>query len=109
LSSGRWIFAAPHDDVLSGLEVLDQNVEDAHRHVVPDLQQRDRAMAKLLEAAVHAFQQVVRLGLFDLQVGVAHHPEQMRAFHLRAREELVDVGADHVLHEYVGQSRRRTE
>ena len=86
--------------IVGDLEVLDEDVEDARRHVGLDVQQRDRAAPQLLQAAIDALEQVVGFVLFDLEVGVADDSEQMRALHLRARKELVDVGANHVLEEH---------
>ena len=114
-SSGRWMRVSciqspnptrslrPHDDVVGDLEVLDQDVEHARRHVRFDLQQRDRAVAQLLQAAVDRLEQIVRFVLLDLQVGVAHDAEQVRALHLRAGKQLLDVGADDVLEEHERQ------
>ena len=76
-------------------------VKHAPRHVGFDLQQRQRAVAQLLQAAVDRLEQVVGLVLLDHHVGVADDAEQVRAFDLRAREELLDVAADHVLEEDV--------
>ena len=80
-----------HDDVLVDLEVLDQDVQHAPRHVGFDLQQRQRAVAQLLQAAVDRLEQVVGLVLLDHHVGVADDAEQVRAFDLRAGEQLLDV------------------
>ena len=52
-----------------------------------------------LQAAVDGLEQVVGLVLLDLEVGVADDAEQVRALDLRAGEQLLDVGADHVLEE----------
>ena len=90
------------NDVVGDLEVLGEDVEDARRHVGVDLQQRDRAVAQLLQAAVDGLEQVVGLVLLDLEVGVADDAEQVRALHLRAREELLHVGADDVFEEDEG-------
>jgi hypothetical protein len=49
-----------------------------------DLQQRQRAVAQLLQAAVHRLEQVVGLVLLDDHVGVADDAEQVRALDLRA-------------------------
>ena len=51
-----------------------------------DLQQRDRAVPELLQAAFDGLEQVVGLVLLDLEVGVADDAEQVRALDLRARE-----------------------
>ena len=67
-----------------------------------DLQQRDRAVAELLQAAVDGLEQVVGLVLLDLEVGVANDAEQVRALHLRAREELLHVRVDDVFEEDEG-------
>ena len=64
-----------------------------------DLQQRDRAVPQLLQAAVDGLEQVVGLVLLDLEVGVANDAEQMRALHLRSGEELLHVRVDDVLEE----------
>ena len=61
------------------------------RHVGFDLQQRQRAVAQLLQAAVDGLEQVVGLVLLDHHVGVADDAEQVRAFDLRAGEQLLDV------------------
>ena len=76
-------------------------LQHALRHVGFDLQQRQRAVAQLLEAAVDGFEQVVGLVLLDHHVGVADDAEQVRAFDLRAGEQLLDVAADDVLEEDV--------
>ena len=86
-----------HDDVFVDLEVLDQDVEHAPRHVLFDLQQRQRAVAQLLQPAVDRFEQVVRLVFLDHHVGVADDAEQVRAFDVRAGKQLLDVAADDVL------------
>ena len=52
-----------------------------------------------LQAAIDALEQVVGLVFFDLEVGVADDAEQIRALDLRAREKLLDVGANDVLDE----------
>jgi hypothetical protein len=91
------------DDVFARLEVLRQDVEDPRRHVGFDLQQRERASTQLAQAAVHRFEQIVGLVLFDLEVRVADDAEQMRAFDVGAGKQLVDVGANDVLEEDEGE------
>ncbi len=94
------IHRARHD-VLIDLEVLDQDAQHALRHVGFHLQQRQRAVAQLLEAAVDRLEQVVRFVFLDHHVGVADDAEQVRALDLRAGEELLDVAADDVFEEAV--------
>jgi hypothetical protein len=99
----------PQHHVVGDLEVLDEDVENARRDVGFDVQQRDGAPPQLLQAAVHALEQVVGFVFLDLEVGVADDAEQVRALDLRAGEELVDVGADHVLEEHETQGAGRGE
>ena len=87
------------DDLVADLEVLGEDVEDARRHAGLDVQQRDRAAPELPQAAIDALEQVVGFVLFDLEIRVADDAEQIRALDLRAREELLDVGANDVLDE----------
>ena len=89
------------DHVFANLEVFDQDAQHALGHVGFDVQQRQRAMAQLLEAAVDGFEQVVGLVLLDHHVGVADDPEEVRAFHLGAREQGLDVAPNHILEEHV--------
>ena len=89
-----------HHHIVFDLEVLHQDVEDAPRHVRLDLQQRQRAVAQLLEAAIHRLQQVVGLVFLDHHVGVADDAEEVRALDLRAGEELLDVAANDVFEEH---------
>ena len=89
----------PHDHVLVHFEILGQDVENAPRHAGFDLEQRERSIAQLAQASVDGFQQIVRFVFFDHHVGVADDAEQVCALHLRAREQLVDVGANDVLDE----------
>jgi hypothetical protein len=63
------------DDVFGHLEVLDQDVQHADRHVRFHLQQRDGAMTQLPQAAVHRFEQIVGLVFLDFQVGIADDAE----------------------------------
>src|ERR1044071_5481679 len=80
-----------HHHVVGDLEVLDQDVEHARRYVGLDVQQRDGSAAQLLEAAVDALEQIVGLVFFDLEIGIADHSKQMRAFDLGAGKQLLDV------------------
>ena len=93
--------------IVGDLEVLDEDVQDTSGNVGFDVQQRDGAAAELLEAAVDALEQIVGLVFLDLEVGVADDPEEVRTLDLRAGEELVDVGADHVLEKHERVSARR--
>src|SRR6187397_1539918 len=97
------------DDVFGDLEVLRKNVEHARRHRRIDLQQRNGAVPKLLQAAVDGFEQVIGLVLFDFEIGVANDPEQMRALDLRSREEVLHVRVDDIFKEYEGLSLRLGE
>ena len=92
------IRGADHDVLFDG-EVLDQDVEDAARHRRVDLEQRQRAVAQLLQPLVDGLEQVVGLVLLDHHVGVADDAEEVRAAHLRAGEQLVDVVLDDVFEE----------
>ena len=100
--------AGPHDHVLVDLEIVDQDVEHPPRHVGLDLQQRQRAVAQLLQPAVDRLEQVVGLVLLDHHVGVADDAEEVRAFDLRAGEQRPDVAADDVLQEDERRARRRS-
>ena len=95
--------------VLIDLEVLDQDLQHALGHVGFHLQQRQRAIAQLLEAAIHRFQQVVGFILLDHHVGVADDAEQVRALDLRAGEQLLDVAANDVFEEAVRDARLRRQ
>src|SRR6185503_7380138 len=97
------------DDVFGDLEVLRKNVEHARWHRRVDLQQRNGAVPKLLQAAVDGFEQVVGFVLFDLEISIADDPEQMRAFDLRSREELLHVRVDDIFEEYERLSLRLRE
>ena len=88
-----------HDDVLVDLEVLDQDVQHPARHRLVDFEQRERAVAQLLQAAVDGLEQVVGLVFLDHHVGVADDAEQVRAPDLGAGEQLLDVLLDDVLEE----------
>ena len=88
--SGSWCSAiqsakseavgAAHHDVVVDLEVLDEDVEHAPRHVGFDLQQRRRAVAQLLEAAGRRVSsRSSASSSCDHHVGVANDPEEMRA------------------------------
>ena len=79
------------DHVLIDLEVLGEDVQHAPRHAGLHLQQRERAVAELAEAAVDGLEQVVGLVFLDHDVRVAHDAEQVRAADLRAGEQLLDV------------------
>ena len=76
-----------NDDIVADLEVFDQDVEDAARHVLLDLKQRQRAVAQLLETTVDGFEKVVRLVFLDHHVGVPDDAEQMGALDLGARKQ----------------------
>ena len=93
---------AAHHHVVADAEVLDQDIEHARRHVGLDLQQRDRSAPELAQAAIHTLEQVVGVVVLDREIGIADDAEQVRAVHLRARKELVDVGAYHVFEEDEG-------
>ena len=94
----------PQDDLFGDLEILGEDVEHARRHRGVDLQQRDGAVTQLLQAAVDGLQQIVGFVLLNLEVGVADHAEQMRAFHLCARKELLHVRVNDVFEEDEGLS-----
>jgi hypothetical protein len=91
------------DDVLLDGEVLDQDVEHAAGHGRVDFEQRQRAVAQLLQALVDGLEQVVGFILLDHHVGVADDAEEMRAADLRAREQLLDVVLDDIFEEGEGQ------
>src|SRR5688572_7574637 len=57
-------------------------------------------MPQLLQAAVDALEQIVRLVLFDFEIRIANDAEQIGASNLRPRKELVNVRADDVLEEH---------
>ena len=77
------------------------------RHVGLDLRaataRRSRSCFRLRSTRL---EQVVGLVLLDHHVGVADDAEQVRAVDLRAREQLLDVGADDVFEEREGQAAR---
>jgi hypothetical protein len=97
------IGGADHDVLFDG-EVLDQDVEDPPRHGRVDFEQRQRAVAQLLQPLVHRLEQVVGFVLLDHHVGVADDAEQVGAAHLGAGEQLVDVVLDDVFEEREGEA-----
>ena len=86
-------------EIFGHLEVLDEDVEHARGHVRAHLQQRHRSTAKLPEARFNGLQKVVSFGLLDLEVRVPDDAEQVSAFDLRARKELLNICPNHVLDE----------
>ncbi len=99
--------AGAQHDVLVDLEVLHEDVQHAARHRLFDFEETQRAVAQLLEAAVHRLQQVVGLVLLDHHVRVPDDAEQVRRLQVGAREQVVQVGADDVLEERERQPRVR--
>ncbi len=93
------------DDVLVDFEILDEDIQDAPRHRRVDFEQRQCAVAQLLEAAIDGLQQVVRFVFLNHHVGVADDAEEMRAFHLGAGEQLLDVALDDIFEERERQAR----
>ena len=61
-----------------------------------ELEHRHRTLAKLLEAPLYRLEEILGVGLIEREVRVAHHAEEMRAFHRAAEKQRVDVGADDV-------------
>ena len=102
------IGGADHD-VLVDFEIFDQDGQHALRHVGLDLQQRQRTIAQLLQPAVNRFEQVVRFILLDHHVGVADDAEQVRAFDLGARKQLLDITANDVLEKDVRDAGQRRD
>ena len=92
------------DDFALDLEVLDQNVEHARRHLGVDLQQRQRAVSNLAKSLVDRLEQVDRLLLLQHDVGFANHPEQVRIDDLDAWEELAEVQPNDVFEQCERQS-----
>ena len=79
------------------LEVLDQDVDDAPWHAVLDLEHRQRAVPQLPQPLIDGLEQVVRFVLLDDHVGVPDDPEDIRAAHLRSREQVLRVRANNIL------------
>ena len=67
------------DHVVFDLEVLLQDVQDALRRVVLDLEQRHGPVPHVPEAQIDRLEQVVRIALLHDDVRVANDAEQMRA------------------------------
>ena len=76
--------AGPLDEVVANLEVVLEDVQHPRRRIRFHLQECNRAISQLLEARFNRFEQIVCLGLLDLEVGVANDPEEVRPFHLRS-------------------------
>ena len=88
------------DHVVFDLEVLLQDVQDAPRRVVLDLEQRHGSVPHVLEAPIDRFEQVVRIALPHDDVGVANDAEQVRRDDVDAGEEILKVGLDDVFEKH---------
>ena len=70
------------------------------RHRALDLEPDGRPEAAAAELLLDGEQQVVRLVLLDLEVGVAGDPEEVVLLDLHAREQRVEVGLDDLVDEH---------
>ena len=86
-----------------------RHIRHPARHVLFDLKQGERTIAQLLEAPVDGFEQVVGFVLLNHHVGVADDAEQVRAFDVCARKQLLDVAADHIFEKHIGRASVRRE
>ena len=97
-----------HEDVLAvHLELAHQQLEHVLRHRLLDLEPHGRAEPAPLQLLLERLQQVVR-AVVDLEVGVARDPERVVLDDLHAREELVEVGGDHLLEGHEAAALART-
>ena len=87
-------------DAETRLDLLEQRLAAACLH----LKAHRAAEAAATELALHRVQQVVGL-VADAEVGVARDAEEHAAADLHAREEVVEVGRDDLLHRHQGISR----
>jgi hypothetical protein len=90
---------ALHDEQVGSarLQVLEEQLAHAGRHVLVDRHLHHRAELPAPDALLHRLEQVVGLDLLDLDVRVAHHAERVRRDDLHAREERRQVRLDHLL------------
>ena len=86
-----------HDLVGRDAEAFDEHLPHARRHVGLELEHRDGPVAQLLQTAFDGLQQVLRVGVIEIEIRIAHHAEEVRAVYRAAEEQRADVGADDVL------------
>ena len=78
------------------LQVRQQQIANALRHIVLDRQAHHRAKAALAHALLDRAQQVGGLLLLDLHIGVARDPEDVGFDHLHAGEQRIHIFGDHL-------------
>ena len=103
--------AGQRDDLVAAdAELGDQQVEHLRVDRLLDLEPHGRAEAATQQLLLERLEEVLGVVLLDLEVLVAGDPEGVRAEHLHAGEELLEVLADDVLerHEALVAERRRT-
>ena len=91
------------------LQLADQQVAHLVRHLLVDLEaHHQRRQAASLEDVAHRLEQVVLVAV-ELEVGAAGEPERLMGEDVHAREQGVEVGADHLFerHEAVAARQRR--
>ncbi len=82
--------AGADDDVVLDLEVFDERIHDALWHRGFDLQQRGGGVTELAKRPIERLEQVVGAVVRHVHVGVANHPEQVRADELHTGKELAE-------------------
>ena len=89
---------------LAHIEFLHEQLEDVGVDGALDLEPHGRAEAAPGELALECLQQVLRVVFLDLDVLIAGHPEGVVLEDVHAREEVLQMGGDHVLegHEALG-------